>query len=323
MAGPGGGGRSGGFGGGSRGGGFGGSRGGGFGGGHRPGGFGSYHGPHHHYHRPFFFGWHRPFFGYGGGCLGGMMGMLFVPVILILIVVSLLFSVFGSFGSAISNVANGGDYSYSEEQMQNYANRQYATEFNAAKEYEDNILIVFLVDEEREGYYTIAWVGDNIRYEINNLFGNQSTPFGQHMLAGVSGYYEYSVSKNIATVVDEMTNEVVNLRLESSFDKNYGSPDGYESHITNHSSLEINDETVNRALTDFTKETDIPIVIVVEDMGEVFDKNIASGDLITVIMAVIIGGIAIYLIVIAVKGKNNPPRDGESEEDRRNNSTHW
>ncbi len=336
MAGPGGGGsRSGGFGGGSRGGGgssgggFGGGSRGGFGGGHRPGGFGGHHGPHHHHHhrhRPFFFGWHRPFFGYGygGGCLGGMMGMIFVPIILILIVVSLIFSVFGSFGSSISNIANGGDYRYSENQMQSYAKAQYAAEFKNANEYEDNILIVFLVDEEREGYYTIAWVGDNINYEIDSMFGNQYTPFGEHMLGNISSYYEYSVSKNLATVVDEMTNEVVNLRLDSSFDREYGSPAGYVSHVTNRSSLEINDDTVNRALTDFTQETDIPIVIVVDDMSNVFDKSIASGDLITVIMAVIIGGVAIYLIVVAIKGKNNPPRDDEpTEEERKNNSTTW
>ncbi len=329
MAGPGGGSRGGGFGGGSRGGGFGGgSRGGGFGGGHRPGGFGRPR-PHHHYRRPFmpfFFGPRRPYYGYGyggGGCLGGLMGMMLVPVILIMIVASMLLSLFGNFGSSISNVANGGDYKYSEEQLQNYASKQYTAEFNSAVEYEDNILIVFLVDEECKGYYTIAWVGDNINYEINELFGDQYTPFGEHMLSSISSYYEHSVSKNLATVVNEMTNEVVNLKLGSSFDREYGSPAGYVSHVTNRSSLNINNDTVNHALTEFTDETYIPIVIVVDDMGNVFNKSIASRDLITVILALAIGGVAIYLVVIAIRGKTNPPKDEETEEDRRNNSTRW
>jgi hypothetical protein len=109
MPGPGGGARGGGFGGGgSRGGGFGG----GFGGGSRPGGH--YHRPGGFYHRPRFgygfpfFGFRRPYFGYGGGgCLGGMMGLLFLPVLILLICGSLVLNVIGSFGSSVSNIANG------------------------------------------------------------------------------------------------------------------------------------------------------------------------------------------------------------------------
>jgi uncharacterized membrane protein len=330
MAGPGGGSRGGGFGGGSRGGGFGGgSRGGGFGGGPRPGGFGGHHHrPHHHhhfFHRPFF-GWRRPFFGYGygSGCLGGMMGMMFIPVVLIFVVISLVLSLFGNIGNAITNVGNGGDYAYSEEKMQDYANAQYTAEFDDAKEFEDNILIVFLVDEQREGYYTIAWVGDNINYQINYMFGNQYTEFGRAMMNNISSYYEYSISKNLATVINEMSAEIVDLKLNSSFETNNGSPAGYESHVTNHSSLEVNEETVNNALKLFTANTDIPIVIVIDDMGEVFDKEVAGADIATILLAVVIGGAAIYFLVMAIKGKNNPTdSDGQTEEERRNNSTTW
>ena len=328
MAGPGGGARGGGFGGGSRGGGFGGGRGGGFGGGSHGGGFGGHHHRphhhHHHFHRPFF--WHRPFFGfgYGGGCLGGMMGMMFVPIILILIVISMLFSVFGSVGGAVSNVANGGHVVYDEGKFQDYANAQYAREFNDAAEIEDNILIVFLTDESREGYYTIAWVGDNIAIDINEMFGNEYTEFGYEMIGSISSYYEYSLSKNLASVVDGMTDAVVNLDLKSSFDIESGSPAGYVSHVTNHSTLSVNEETINRALTDFTAETDIPIVIVIEDMEEVFDKKVAGSDIFTILLAVAIGGVAVYLIIRAFKEKNdNPPDDGETEEEKKNNSTSW
>ena len=338
MAGPGGGSRGGGFGGGSRGGGFGGgSRSGGFGGGHRPGGFGGprpggfggpHHGPHHHhhhfYHRPFF-GWRRPFFGYGygGGCLSGMMGMIFVPIVLIFIVASLLLSLFGNVGNAITNVSNGGDYAYSEEKLQKYANVQYTSEFKDAKEFEDNILIVFLVDEQREGYYTIAWVGDNINSEINYMFGNQYTEFGRSMISNISSYYEYSISKNLATVINDMSAEIVALKVDS-FDTNYGSPAEYQSHVTNRSSLEVNEETINKSLKSFTENTDIPIVIVVDDMGDVFDKEVAGADLMTILLAVVIGGVAIYFFVMAIKGQNNPTDgDGQTEEERRNNSTTW
>lgn len=325
MPGPGGGSRGGGFGGGSRGGGFGG-RGGGFGGGsfgggHRPGGF-HHRPPHHHFHRPFF-GFHRPFFGYGygGGCLGGMMGMMLMPVIILLIAGSLIFNVIGSVGSSISNVVNGGQILYDEPQMEDYANRQYAAEFKDAKDYEDNILIVFLADESYEGYYTIAWVGDNIANDINYMFGNEYTEFGQEMTGNINSYFEHSLSKNLASVVDGMTDEIINLGLKSSFIEENGSPAGYVSHVTNNSSLSVNEETINRALTDFTEETDIPIVIVIDDIDNVFDKTIDGADIFTVILAVIISGVAIYLIVKAFKNKDD--RGGETEEERKNNSTSW
>jgi uncharacterized membrane protein len=164
MPGPGGGSRGGGFGGGSFGGG--GPRGGGFGGGSfGGGGFG--HGPHgyhhhHHYHRPFF-GFYRPYgYGYGGGgCLGGLLGVLMMPIIILIVATSLIFGVFGSF----FRVAKGGNVTYNEPELQSFANQQYAKEFSSSTAYEDNLLIVFLVNDERDGYYTIAWIGDNVASE--------------------------------------------------------------------------------------------------------------------------------------------------------------
>ena len=117
MPGPGGGSRGGGFGGGSRGGGFGGGGfGGGFGGGHRGGPhFGGYHygprGPHFHRH-----------YGYGGGgCLGGLLGMLMAPIIILFAAVV---GFFGLFGSALTNISNGGQVQYNERTFQDYANEQ-------------------------------------------------------------------------------------------------------------------------------------------------------------------------------------------------------
>ena len=333
MPGPGGGSRGGGFGGGSRGGGFGGGNHGGFGGGSRGGGFGGgfggpHHRPHHHHHHhfPFFFGWRRPFFGYGygGGCLGGMMGMILLPVILIFIIISLVGNIFGGLGSAITNVSNGGDYSYSEERMQDFADYQYALEFENDKRYEDNILIVFLVDDDRTGYYTIAWVGNNIHTDIYDMFGNQYTEFGGHMIDNVASYYEHSISKNLSNVINKMTAEINSLNLESSFDRDFGSPAEYESHVTNRSALDIDTDTLDTSLQYFTENTDIPIVLVIEDMGDVLEKKVAGGDITTIILAVLIGGVAIYLIVLAFKDKNDKNNgDGQTEEERRNNSTSW
>ena len=75
---------------------------------------------------------------------------------------------FSVFGNAFTNVANGGQIIYNEPAFQDYANEQYAREFGGSSAYEDNILIVFLTNEQSDGYYSIAWVGDNIDTEINH-----------------------------------------------------------------------------------------------------------------------------------------------------------
>ena len=315
MAGPGGGSRGGGFGGGShRSGGFGGSRGGGFGGGsYRGGGFGGghygHHG-HHHHHRyygmPFFFGFRRPYYGYGygGGCLGSLFGVMMIPIIILIFAVFLIINVFGSLGSSISNVANGGLTVYEEKVMQEFANYQYEKEFADSKSQEDNILIVFLVNEARDGYYSIAWVGDNIHNNINLKFGGGRDSFEETMLNNVNEeYYEYSLDKDLAIVVDKMRVKIENMNLDSSFINPSQVPSEVNSHVTNLTSISITEETINSALEDFTEATDIPIVIVIEDEDDVLDKKIDASDIFTIIFAAVLIGFAVYLIIKTYKNR--------------------
>lgn len=75
------------------------------------------------------------------------------------------------------------------------------------------------------------------------------------------------------------------------------------SHVTNHTGLSLNEETVNTALTAFTQATGIPAVIVVEDIGDVFAERgasafSASGSGISMF------GAAVVLVVIVLIGWN-------------------
>ena len=313
MPGPGGGSRGGGFGGGSRGGG--GFGGGGFGGGSRGGGFG---GPHHH-HGPFFGGWyHRPYYYGGGGCLGGLIGALLFPIVLILIVGILLFSMVGN---AISSVANGGNVYYDEQAFQQYADQQYAAEFSSYSNYENNILIVFLTNEEADGYYVIAWVGDNIHNQINYMFGDETTTFGRVMQGSVNReYYAYSLDSNLANVMDQMGNHIERLGLPSSFRTEKESTNPPTSHLTNRSALALTEETVNDSLKAFTEKTDIPVVIVVDNMENVFGKTIPVGDIIIVIVLVAILGVAIYFIIRIIKDRNKNNNGGNNNQNNANNN---
>lgn len=305
MPGPGGGSRGGGFGGGSRGGNFGGGPSGGFGGGGRspgggrgPGGPGGprpgfggprpgyHHGPHWGFYRPR--PWGRRYYG-GGGCLGSFMGLIITLVVIALLVVVFAFS-------SIRNIASGGQVMYDEAKMQTYADEQYAKAFGSS---EDALCVVFLTGDEAEGYYTIAWIGDNIKTEINDMFGNEYTEFGKAVNRYIgSTYHAYSLDKSLASVMDSMTEQIESLKLGSSFEKTPGT--GFEkSHLVNYSELSMTESTVNYSLENFTEKTGIPAVIVVDDMQDVFGKTLATYDIVTVIILI---AIAVVIIVKYVKG---------------------
>ena len=226
-----------------------------------------------------------------------------LPIVMMLMVGVMLFAMVGS---SISNVANGGTIYYDEAVFQKYADDQYAAEFSLYSNYENNILIVFLTNETADGYYTIAWVGDNIHTDINYMFGDETTVFGRTVQGSInSEYYAYSLDSNLATVMNHMAKRIEELELESSFNVEKEAKNPPVSHITNHTSISLTEGTVNDALLAFTEKTDIPVVIVVETMEKVFGKTLPMGDIIIVIVLLIVFGVAINMIVRVLKNRNN------------------
>lgn len=277
MAGPGGGGSGGGFGGGSfgggRGGGFGGgSFGGSFGGSNRGGSFGGGFGGHHH-HGPFFGG---PIFGRRTYVGGGCGGAIFTAVVIGLFI---MFGLMWFIGETSQIAVNGepvyiveDGIAYDEATMQDYANERYKEIFGEYEGYEDNILLVFLANEEADGYFTIAWVGDNIIYEINEMFG-EYTEYGEYMSEYISDYYAYSLDTNLAEVISAMEGSITERSFDSSFRAESDSAGLKKSRIINDTDFELNTELVNAALESFTEKTGIPCVIVADMAEEVFGVN--------------------------------------------------
>lgn len=318
MPGPGGGSRGGGggFSGGSRGGsfgggGFGGSRGGGFGGGPRPGGFGGgprpggFGGPHHHpphFHGPHFgwgWGWGRPrrYYGGGGGCLGAMMA----PIILIVFITFI-------FIYSMLPAGNQSDFgkNYDEAAFQRAADQKYAEYFDSGATYEDNILLYFLVEEECEDIYFIALVGDNVNYEIYDLFGNEYTEFGQSIYSNVANYYAYSLDTNLAAVVNDMESIIVKMNVDS-FKKDTKPASPSESKLvdlTGAGAPDLTADTVNDALASFTEATGIRTVICVDYIDNVFEspKGIDGA---TVFMILALVALVVVVVVVSVNSKKN------------------
>ncbi len=317
MPGPGGGARGG---GGGRGFGGGGSRGGGFGGGFGGGGRG-FGGPHHHrpyYHGPRYYGgfWGPRRYWGGGGCLGGLLGILIAPIILILFAGILLLS---TFSSAFNSVITGGEIYYDENAFQTYADEQYAQYFGDLEDYEDALLIVFAVEDENYyDYAYIAWVGDHIDTDINYMFGSNGTRFGNAIASSAinSGSYKFSLDSGIAAVMGKMKNHVNALGLDQNLTCGHDHS-SFKSYVVNNTTIAVTPETVNSALVSFTESTGIPVIVVIEDADEILPKNF---DYLSIIIALIFIVIAIVLIVKALK---NRPKDDDDGSYKNNNNGNY
>ena len=336
MAGPGGGGGSrggGGFGGGSFGGGsrggsggfgggsFGGSHGGSFGGSHNGGSFGGHHGGHfgghhHHHHGPHFWGPRRRTY-VGGGC----SSIIFIAVFIIFMIAFFMIPKEGI------TIDFGEEDMYDEATMQEYANDKYMQYFGSSSAVEDNILLVFLTNEACDGYYTIAWIGDNIADDINYMFG-EYTEYGDALYNNVDEYFAYSFDSDLADVIETMTKHITNLGLDSSFYWESDRSNLADSKFVNMTSMDLTTEIVHIALTDFTAKTGIPMVVVVDSAEKVFGVNTATDNTVTVepaipkmnstliitvaviiVFFVVMGGIFIWTNKSKSKAKTKDPKE--------------
>ena len=299
MAGPGGGSRGGGFsgggsfGGGSRGGGFSGGGGRGFGGGHG-GGFGGgprppYH--HHHHHGGFWF--FRPrhyYYGggyYGGGCLGGLLGLILAPAIVVLLAAVLLIT---SISSMVTDISKGGSYRYDEDALQIYASEQYDAIYGAQDAtYEDNIMILMLVDsEECLEYHVIGWTGDNIDTTTNDKFGGRGTALAAAFQSSMpSNTYRNSLTRNISSVVEYMTDAVGS----GNHFKREPLSSSIAPKFVNNSSLNVGAYEVEYELSNFYVETGVSMSFVVANTGDVFEKGLESSTIVMLVIGIVVWGL--------------------------------
>lgn len=276
MPGPGGGSNGGGFrgGGGSSGGFRGGSPGGHSGGGYRPGGMpggGFGFNPRPPRHNPGGFGFGPRPRRHGGGC----SSILVIPILIIFLLLFLFAAVTGNVtveGQEAAITSGSKSYTYSEEDFQEFADREYRKAFGSTDNYEGNILLTVLTNDEADDYFALAWVGDDIDPEVREMFGGY-TELGDAMNRYVNGtYYAYSLDSDLAAVVQEMTKAVSSLSDGTLLS------DG-DAYLVNYTKLDLTQQTVDTALEEFREETGIPMVIVVESVEEVFPVKLAFGSI--------------------------------------------
>ena len=219
----------------------------------------------------------------------------------------LLSTVLGAFGG----IAEGGRTDYQEQRFQQYAEIEYTKAFgqpgSAARE--DNILLVFLTNEDADGYCCIAWVGDDIDFQIKEMFGNEYTPLGRSINSSIntSGYW-YSLESDLASAGSKMAIAVDNENIDNPFSCKEEEHNVAESKLINYGTYDLNENTVNTALQKFTATTGITMSIVVDDMDLVFGVDYSSM-IMSIIIVLILVALSIFFIVKGVQARRRKKAD--------------
>ena len=211
---------------------------------------------------------------------------------------------FGLLGCASFLIIGSGDGEkidgvvYDEEIFEEYACKRYNDAFGNHDGVEDNVLIVFLANRNADEFYCITWVGENLHSEIVELFGDETTDFGITTMATVSGSYENSIDESFISIIEHMSASVDALGLDSSFITDFEFEARSESRLINYTELNIDKYAVSDALKAFTNKNDVPIVITVDYMDNVFQKPYQQTDTIFAVIFILAATIITTCIII-------------------------
>lgn len=221
--------------------------------------------------------------------------MILLPIVLVIVIVALIFG----------GLFNGIQVEYSEEDFQDYANERYFEYFGTEKDYEDQLLLVVLVENDDYHYIDyMPWMGTHIDNSVRNMFGDGQTQLAQLLDENVTSFYKYSLSSDLANVFDALTEKIGTLNLESSFTckTEHGAP---TAQFVNESRLSIDSSTLETALNNFATETGISTVVLVANMDDVQPTSYTGLIVSLVLIAVIV------IIVILLINKKKKPTDGD------------
>ena len=187
---------------------------------------------------------------------------------------------------------DGGNIVYNDSAAVSYRDTQYAKYFDSTNK-QNGLLIVYLIDDvnsKYDQYLCISKVGENVVDKIRNEFGIEGSSFGKSVLKEIDKYYEETFGDDIIAVMNTMSKEITDHGLVSSFKDTSLPADISVSRVINHTPLAISNDMINDALDDFSEETGLPVVIVIDSLDNVFDRQLPFRPFF--IMVILLGVIA-------------------------------
>ena len=236
--------------------------------------------------------------------------MLLVPIIILLFAVIIIFT---SISSAFTTLSKGGETVFNSSKIVDYGMEKYSEIYNpASKGYEDNIVVVFLVDtDEYYDYSFVGIVGNHVNSRVVDLFGNEQTALGRAFNNAIPDNYEHSLTLNLKSVISSMSASVKNTGSSDDFDCREDHNLG-RSKLVNYSAISIDETTINTVLEKFTEETGITISLVVDEQVDVYGKTISPSTILFALIGVALIVFAIVSIVKTIKNNRNNNNNGQN-----------
>lgn len=163
-------------------------------------------------------------------------------------------------------IAQGG---YSERALEDYAAEQYDEAFGGSSAYEDNLLLTFLVYDDRSDFTYMTWVGDHINDTTYGLLGGNDTVLGRTLERYVQYGYESTLSDDLSRALGALAGEIAGASPKGAFlcTEAHLAP---SEPLINDSSLSLDEELLRSALREFTETTGIPIALAIADAEDIF-----------------------------------------------------
>ena len=158
---------------------------------------------------------------------------------------------------------------HDERPLEDFASAQYEQAFRYSAAYEDNLLLAFVVYEDCSDFSYMTWVGDHVCDDAFRNLRGEGTWLDAMLERRIGTDYTYSLSADLCGAIGELAEQI---NTDSGPDPLTCAEDHTDSptYVLNMSRIDINGDELNEALADFRRKTQLPIVLVVEDAGDIF-----------------------------------------------------
>ena len=236
-----------------------------------------------------------------------IVGIVLFPLLLT-IFATVIFFVYLS--PTVQTIKDGGKTNYSDQVADFYRTEAYEDVFENSSAKEDNLLIVYLVNDDGNMFYCMSKLGNNVKENVTKLFGNKDSSFGKVVTDSMDKEFKNTIGSNLSDIIDGMNGEIKKLGLSTPFKESSDKSALAESKLVNKSSLDVSENEVNASLKAFTDETGIPAVVIIDKIDTVFQKKMPVGDIALLVILVIVAVISIVSttkkVITRIRFEKNP-----------------
>lgn len=198
-----------------------------------------------------------------------------------------------------------------------YGVEEYYKVFDSSSAVEDNILLVFLADEndfDCDDYSTTGVVGDNVYDDIRLMFDD----YGEYDDAMYAFFDDVDYADNLSTGYVNVISRMTDIITASDFVENFyyysDRSNLAASRVINKTDIAFDEDSVTAELERFTKKTGIPCVLLIEYEQNVYkEEDSVYTDIAVALVMLMLAMIPVTVIIAVVtflKGKNGNPPSG-------------